>query len=159
MPASATWAGAVGSRRPAPNTIFPLSQVDVHQVAAAAGPADPEALALWQGTLLPDLTGLDLSFDKWIDAQRVKLTQRTRTTAEAILSTARGPEAVTAAAKRLLAIDPVHEPAWRALIRAHADRGDRASAIATFERYSTSLSARSHLDCRAAIRGVSRSLA
>ena len=43
-------------------------------------------------------------------------------------------EATIAAAERLLFIDPVHEGAWQALIRAHMDRGDRAAARLAFDR-------------------------
>jgi DNA-binding SARP family transcriptional activator len=107
-------------------------RVDARQLASA-GPAHPEPLALWQGTLLPDLVGLDPAFDRWLAGQSERLRQQARAAAEAILLEARGLGAIRAAAERLLAIDPAHEDAWRALIRIHTERGDKAAAMAAFE--------------------------
>ena len=44
------------------------------------------------------------------------------------------PDTVVAAAQQLLAIDRSHEGAWRALMRAYADRGERGMAIQAYER-------------------------
>lgn len=107
---------------------------------AAAGPAHPDRLASWQGELLPDLVGLDPGFDRWLHEQQQALAQRVRHAAEAILAEAHSPDAVLAAAERLLAIDPAHEGAWYALIGAHAARGDRAAALAAFARCRAALS-------------------
>jgi DNA-binding SARP family transcriptional activator len=38
-------------------------------------------------------------------------------------------------AEAALAIDPLHEPAWRALISSEVSAGNRAAAAAAFERY------------------------
>jgi TolB-like protein len=68
------------------------------------------------------------------------LRQRVRAIAEAVLVAADGPDAVATAAERVLAIDATHEGAWRALIRLHIEHGDRAAAIAEYERCCTALS-------------------
>jgi DNA-binding SARP family transcriptional activator len=43
-------------------------------------------------------------------------------------------------AESALAVDPFHEPAWRALISAHVASGNRAEATTAFERYSELMS-------------------
>lgn len=115
-------------------------QVDAWELAAA-GPAQPDSLGLWQGSLLPDLIGLDPAFDQWISVQRQQLARRARTAAEAILAQSPGATTAIATAERLLAVDPTHETAWHALIRARAECGDRTAALATYERYCVTLSA------------------
>jgi DNA-binding SARP family transcriptional activator len=115
-------------------------RVDAWDVAAA-GPAQPDNLSLWQGTLLPDLIGLDPALDDWIRTQSQHLARRARAAAEAMLAEAPDSIAVIGASERLLGIDPSHEPAWQALIRAHAECGNRATALGTYERYCVTLSA------------------
>jgi TolB-like protein len=44
------------------------------------------------------------------------------------------PEAVIPVAQQLLGIDRAHEGAWRALMRAHAARGERGMAVQCYER-------------------------
>jgi DNA-binding SARP family transcriptional activator/TolB-like protein len=114
-------------------------QVDARQILLAT-PAQPDVLALWRGEMLAELVGLDPAFDRWLAEQLRTLRQRVRAIGEAILVVADGPDAVTVAARRLLAIDSAHEGAWRALIRAYIERGDRAAAIAAYERCCTTLS-------------------
>lgn len=114
-------------------------QVDVHTLEAA-GPASPEGLALWQGTLLPDLAGLDPAFDRWVAARRQRLARRVREGAEAVLDASGGIPEQIAAAERLLALDPVHERAWMTLIRGHANSGDRTLALRCYDRYCAALS-------------------
>jgi DNA-binding SARP family transcriptional activator/TolB-like protein len=115
-------------------------QVDAWEVAAA-GPAQPDRLMLWQGLLLPDLIGLDPAFDQWIGIQRQDLARRARTAAESILAGSSSAPTVIAAAERLLGLDPTHEKAWLALIRAQAGCGERAAALGSYERYCVTLSA------------------
>ncbi len=107
--------------------------VDARQAIAVAT-MHPHRPAARQDSLLSDLVGLDPAFDRWLRDERHALAQRMRRAAEADLAQARGPDALMAAAERLLAIDPAHEGAWRAIIRCHAERGDRAAAVAAFER-------------------------
>ncbi len=101
--------------------------------AVSTGPAPPDRLAQWQGLLLPDLFGLDPAFDRWLRRQQLDLAQRARGAAEVTLAEASEPAATAAAARHLLTIDNAHEGAWRALIGAHAARGDRAAALSAFE--------------------------
>ena len=56
------------------------------------------------------------------------------TVAEALLREQVEPEAAIPAAQRLLQIDRAHEGAWRALMRAHAARGERGMAIQAYDR-------------------------
>ena len=44
------------------------------------------------------------------------------------------PDAAIAAAQRLLTIDRSHEGAWRALMSAHAARGERGLAVQAYDR-------------------------
>ncbi len=115
-------------------------QVDARQVLLAT-PAQPGPLALWQGEMLSDLIGLDPAFDRWLEEQRRRLWRQVRAIGAVVLSEATGADATTAAAERLLEIDAAHEDGWRALIRVHIERSDRAAAIATYERCRAALSA------------------
>ena len=112
--------------------------IDVEEVLHAS-PEQPAALDLLDGTLLDELRGLTPAFDTWLVAERERLVDRARGVAEALLIETQhaGPahaEEVVAAARRLLAIDSVHEGAWRALMRAHAARGEHGLAIQAYER-------------------------
>lgn len=57
-----------------------------------------------------------------------------RNVAEALLKEQLEPEATIPAAERLLQIDRANEGAWRALMRAHALRGERGMAIQAYDR-------------------------
>jgi DNA-binding SARP family transcriptional activator len=54
--------------------------------------------------------------------------------AEALLRDTNEPAKVIPAAQRLLQIDRAHEGAWRALMRAHAEQGERGMAIQAYDR-------------------------
>ena len=107
--------------------------VDVEEVAKATV-GDPTSLSLLDGELLDDLDGIDPAFDAWLASERERLRDRARTLAEALLRGQPDPEAAIPAAQQLLAIDRAHEGAWRALMRAHAVRGERGMAIQAYER-------------------------
>ena len=47
---------------------------------------------------------------------------------------ARAPDTLIPVAQQLLTIDRAHEGAWRALMRAHAERGERGMAIQSYDR-------------------------
>ncbi len=83
---------------------------------------------------LEDLDGIDPTFDAWLTTERERLRDRARTVAEALLREQVEPEAAIPAAQRLLQIDRAHEGAWRALMRAHAARGERGMAIQAYDR-------------------------
>jgi DNA-binding SARP family transcriptional activator/TolB-like protein len=107
--------------------------IDVEEVMRATT-AEPESLSLLDGDLLEDLDGIDPTFDAWLTTERERLRDRARTVAEALLREQVDSETVIPAAQRLLAIDRTHEGAWRALMRAHAERGERGMAIQAYDR-------------------------
>ena len=110
-----------------------LVWVDVEEVLRATT-ANPASLSLLDGELLEDLDGVDPAFDAWLQAERERLRDRARNVAEALLREQVAPEGAIPVAERLLAIDRAHEGAWRALMRAHAERGERGMAIQSYER-------------------------
>ena len=107
--------------------------VDVEEVMRATT-AQPASLSLLDGDLLEDLDGVDPAFDTWLTTERERLRDRARNLAEALLREQVEPEAAIPAAQQLLSIDRAHEGAWRALMRAHAARGERGMAIQAYER-------------------------
>lgn len=110
-----------------------VAWVDVEQVMGATL-KQPAALSLLEGDLLEDLDGADPAFDAWLATERERLRDHGRALAEALLGEQDDPDTIIAAAQRLLAIDRAHEGAWRALMRAHAARGERGIAIQSYER-------------------------
>ena len=112
-----------------PGTVW----VDVEEVLRAST-TKPQALSLLDGELLEDLDGVDPSFDQWLAGERERLRDRARALAETLLREKDDPETVIPAAQQLLAIDRTHEGAWRALMRAYANRGERGMAIQAYER-------------------------
>jgi DNA-binding SARP family transcriptional activator/TolB-like protein len=107
--------------------------VDVEEVMRATT-EHPASLSLLDGDLLEDLDGIDPTFDAWLTTERERLRDRARAVAEALLREQVEPEAAIPAAQRLLEIDRAHEGAWRALMRAHAARGERGMAIQAYDR-------------------------
>jgi DNA-binding SARP family transcriptional activator/TolB-like protein len=107
--------------------------VDVEEVMRATT-LQPASLSLLDGDLLEDLDGIDPSFDAWLTAERERLRDRARSVAESLLREQLEPETTIPAAQRLLQIDRAHEGAWRALMRAHAARGERGMAIQAYDR-------------------------
>ncbi len=112
--------------------------VDVAEVLSAS-PENPAALSRLDGELLEGLEGLDPGFDTWLTTERERLRDRGRAVAEKVLSGDMEPEEAIPAAQRLLQIDRAHEGAWRALMRAHAARGERGMAIQAYDRCRTAL--------------------
>jgi len=107
--------------------------IDVEEVMRPTT-ANSVSLALMDGDLLEDLDGVDPSFDTWLNAERERLRDRARGIAEAMLRENLEPDAVIAAAQRLLTINRSHEGAWRALMKAHAARGERGLAVQAYDR-------------------------
>ena len=110
-----------------------VAWVDVDQVMRASV-AQPAALSLLDGDLLEDLDGLDPSFDMWLATERERLRDRGRELAEELLRGLTDPDFAIPAAQQLLRIDRAHEGAWRALMKAHAARGERGMAIQAYDR-------------------------
>ncbi|HET6182572.1 MAG TPA: BTAD domain-containing putative transcriptional regulator [Acetobacteraceae bacterium] len=108
-------------------------------VAAIADPAaGVEALSAYQPPLLGDLTGIDAALDRLLEAESERMSKAARCLAERLLRMAAPAERLVAA-EWLLDIEPAHEGAWQALIRAHAETGDRTAAAAAFSRYEARL--------------------
>ena len=112
-----------------------------HEPACAL---EAEAADFQPERLLEGFEGISASFDQWLFAERARFAEALRKDLEAGLNraTASGAEAAdqAAAARRLIAFDPTHEGACRALMRVLAARGERAQAVKEFAR------------CRAAVR-------
>lgn len=115
--------------------------IDVVEVMKAT-PSEPDSLGLMTGRLLEDLDGCDPVFDAWLAGERERLADHARAVAEVRLSETTEPEALIAAAQRLLLIDRAHEGGWRALMRAYAARGERGRAIEAYERCRSALADR-----------------
>jgi DNA-binding SARP family transcriptional activator len=103
------------------------------------GPGEPAALDVVEGRLLEDLDGLDPAFDQWLLEERRRFRERARSLAEGHFSAIDPPEGRAVAARRIVQIDPAHEPGWLALMQALGDLGDRAGALEAFERCRASL--------------------
>ncbi|MCC6718709.1 MAG: hypothetical protein IT555_12560 [Acetobacteraceae bacterium] len=89
--------------------------------------------------LAEDLAGADPAFDRYLDERRRALLVSAVARAEAVLAghlldPAAAPQRRLDAAAALLALDPAHEGAWRAIIQVHADRGARGEALASYDR-------------------------
>ena len=110
-----------------------LVWIDVEEVLHATV-TNPGALVLIKGELLEEFNGVDPALDHWLVTEREKLRDHARIIAEALMAQQGAPDTVIPIAQQLLRIDRAHEGAWRALIRAHAERGERGLAIQTYER-------------------------
>ncbi len=102
-----------------------------------------EALTLYRGDLAAGLH-LDGSaaFENWLAGEQEHLRQSALVCAQRLLGAAssrQDDEASLLYARRLLALDPLHEPANRALLRVLGRTGRRASALAHFERFAAQL--------------------
>ena len=108
----------------------PGLSVDVDRFRALAGDGDVAgAAALFRGEFLEGFGLRDApEFEDWQRAEADAL-GRELATVLARLVEATGDVAV---AQRWLELDPLHEPAHRALIRLYAERGDRAAALAQY---------------------------
>ena len=95
-----------------------------------------EAAALYRGDLLPDSAG------EWIDPDRERLRQRAKevlTRLVALLEQERDFGDAIGQAQQLLRLDPLDEQAWCALVRCHARRGERATALHLYQQCAATL--------------------
>jgi DNA-binding SARP family transcriptional activator len=95
-----------------------------------------DAVALYEGDLLADVD------EEWLEPLRERLRARYRRSLRALvaaLRAARDYAPAIAAAQRLLADDPWHEDVLRSLLLLRYEAGDRAGALAEFERFAQAL--------------------
>ncbi len=100
----------------------------------------PNALELLHGRLGEDLVGLDPAFDRWLGQQRDRLGRAALQLAEAALDSQSAAAGIVVAAERLLLLQPTHETACRALMRAHHALGRTPEALAAYDRCAAALS-------------------
>ena len=118
-----------------------LVWIDVNEVLNASV-ANPSALSMMTAELLEDFDDVDPALDQWLLTERARLRDHARGVAEVLLKQQTSPDGVIQSAQQLLGIDRAHEGGWRALIRAHAERGERGLAIQAFERCRVALAER-----------------
>ena len=91
-----------------------------------------DAAAAYTGDFLSGFTLRDSpDFDEWQTAQADALRRELAGVLERLASSEE-PRRAIAYAKRWLELDPLHEPAHRALMRIHARAGDRVAALRQF---------------------------
>jgi DNA-binding SARP family transcriptional activator/Tfp pilus assembly protein PilF len=102
------------------------------------GPSRSELSALCTGELLEELDGISESFDHWLLGERTRFTQQVSALLEAELNSLIRSKAdlklQISDIRRLIAFDPTHEGASRALMRALVKFGERAQALREYER-------------------------
>ena len=89
-----------------------------------------EAARLYKGDILPDCAG------EWIDADRERLHQRARKVLARLVDLLEHDRAFGDAieyAQVSLRLDPLDEQAWVTLMRCHARRGERATALHLYQ--------------------------
>jgi DNA-binding SARP family transcriptional activator len=123
-----------GGRTLAWNAELPFD-LDVRDFDRALNAADREslqrAMAIYRGDLLP---GCDAP---WVRPLRDSLRRRAVDALARLVQILTNERAFAEAieqARRLLRLDPLHEATWCALMRCHAERGERATALHTYHR-------------------------
>lgn len=109
--------------------------------ATRATAAQIETLDDFKSPLLEDLVGLDPAFDQWLATERTRVLAIVHGMGERMLSDQPDAGNRLRVANRLVTIDPLHETAWRAMMRDLHDTGDRAAALAAYDRCRAVLSA------------------
>jgi DNA-binding SARP family transcriptional activator len=114
-----------------------------------------EAARLYRGDLLPECT------DEWIRADRERLRQQAIAVLAQLMALHEGEQSTTAAierAQQLLRLDPLNEPAWCALMRCHARRGERATALHVYQQCASVLKQELDIQPTAAMRRTYREI-
>lgn len=96
-----------------------------------------EALDLVHGEFLPGLGVNGDTFDRWLDGERSRLGRRAATAADRLsqaMATSGDLPGAAHWARRWTELAPYDEGAWRRLVSLLDRTGDRAEALATFER-------------------------
>jgi TolB-like protein/predicted Zn-dependent protease len=95
-----------------------------------------QASALYRGDLLDGIGVRDAAFEEWLLVERQRLRQRAEVALMRLMTralTAGAHDRAAAAARQLLALDPLREAAGRALIRILAEQGETAQALKLYE--------------------------
>lgn len=109
-------------------------------VAEDSPAALEQAAALYRGDLLDGFSLRERDFAEWLRTARERLRERA---VQLFLRLMEGPNGVESAirwALRILAIDPVHEPANRALMELYCAQGRHAAALRQYEQLRDTLS-------------------
>jgi TolB-like protein len=111
-----------------------------------------QASALYRGDLLDGISIRDPAFEDWLLVERQRLRRLIEEALTRLLAQASGGgsrERLSAAARRLLSLDPLHEAASRVLMQLHADQGEAVQALKLYEtlrdRLQRELSVKPHL--------------
>lgn len=98
---------------------------------------------LCPGELLEGFDGLSASFGQWIAKERVRFKERLAGSLEIVLRQIdRGdfePTQLATVARRLISLDPAHQGASNALMRALAKMGEHEQALRQYERFREAL--------------------
>src|SRR5689334_23014134 len=114
--------------------------VDVREFETRAADATPSALAeaaaLYQGEFLDGLTVQEQPFDDWLLGHRERLRELALQSLSGLLAhqrSAGSSEAAVQTALRVLELDPLQEPAHRALMQLYVETGRRGSALRQYQ--------------------------
>jgi adenylate cyclase len=114
-------------------------QIDFSDFQAALADGSPAALELaaelYRGDLLDGLSLRCRDFEAWLLAERERLREQAVQLFLRLMehATSRGIEPAIRWALRVLTVDPLHEPAHRALMQFYASQGRHASALRQYE--------------------------
>ena len=100
----------------------------------AGGASFGGALPTLDGVLLEELNGTDPALDAWLEGERRRLHEHVLELYEAALRRHLDPSATVATCRQLLLLDPLHETAWRGLIQAQLQLGERGAALQSVDR-------------------------
>ncbi len=131
------------------------------RLEAGSGADLLEAVALYGGEFLGDLQVPEQGFEDWLGAERQRLRLLATNAITALLDESLVKAAWDRAeslALKLLDIDPLLEPAHRALMRSFAARGRTAEALAQYRRCTDRLRAELGIEPEAPTRRLHRSI-
>jgi adenylate cyclase len=115
------------------------AQIDLMDFQAAVAEGSPAALeraaALYRGDLLDGFSLRCRDFEVWLLVERQRLREQAVQLFLRLMerATASGAEPAIRWALRVLTVDPLHEPAHRALMQFYASQGRHASALRQYE--------------------------
>jgi DNA-binding SARP family transcriptional activator/predicted ATPase len=118
-------------------TAVDVDVVEFEREVAEGTPAALErAAALYRGELLEGLAVQEAPFEEWLLAERDRLRELALEALAKLLRhqrTTGATEAALQTALRLLALDPLQEPVYRAIMRLYVQLGRRASALRQYQ--------------------------